>query len=1174
MCGFFPILSSAPQAFAVGTTPTIAITSVTGAVPYTGTANLLSGLPKLATQIGKTITFNVTLSNLTPGQAPTGQVRIHGDDDTKAFYCTTSTFNFSGTEATASCAWKVRSPDAQKFFAKYLTDPTKYKDSNDPATSTDYLNATSAAGREIFVAGIVSVYGLSDSLAIGSSTTITAETHQDFYGKITFNLNGSPIDGCENRTSGSANITCAFEVPAGASTLTFTFDYTPATSYVTAGLSTQFASFPMFHTVGSYYHPNSTSWSAETAYNANYNESTLDSTFYEKDGLYYKLNAANGQAMVMAYKRSVLTNTVNIPATFTATGFSSSNTALNRTNPIFNRTYTVTQIGKSAFQLDSSNIPATLISSLTIPNTVTAIKERAFYRQCNIASIVIPDSVRVIGVDSFSNMEAGNTLDDCVGKSGVVSLVVGAGIESLGDNSLKGTTPSLLQFNGSPESMFFNLKPSNFDAFQFNDAYGRVGDLGLQVNSCSKVISYSGIVTGNFVGSQLKAWQHWATANNCIPNTNLKPAEIFLKPSPIAQPTVDSATVTSLRVTWTAPISDGDSTITGYSLQYSSNSGSTWTQSSCSSCQLSASPYVVTGLDSATVYIFRVNATNGIGTSDWSTPSSPNSTLAFTLPPDFTISPISETATVGVAITGYVLTSVQPSASFAISPSIPAGLSFSTSTGLLSGTPTTVTTSTVYTITGTNTQGTDTATFTLAVIEQAPDFTISPTTLTATVGTAITGYVLTSTYSSNSFAVSPAVPAGLTFSTVTGLLSGTPTVVSTATVYTITGTNTSGTDTATFTLIVNAAPVATPTPTPTPTPTAVVTGPPPSSLKTLTQPKISRDATHYICTTGTFLFIRNGYTEEAPKLTSQTYFLVQNGKIVETIESDKTIAKFEKKSQYLNTTLSCVVQVGQENLISTVTSLDSKKITSANDAKRTELQNVDAKYYADRAAAYAKKDKEFARIVQIKGAEIAAAKTSSAILTASTKYRKSFAAASELWKLELSQASINRALAKETAQANYLDTLEKAGMSVYPQEAKAVVTPTPTPTVTPKPTPSPTQTSNPQPTAQMEKVGTVYMASGSYFLNDATKLTLKALALKINASGAKSILVYGHTDIRGGVNNTVLSQNRAKAVANFLRPLLTSKKISIGWYASKKPAAGGTSAAALALNRRVEIYTK
>ena len=135
--------------------------------------------------------------------------------------------------------------------------------------------------------------------------------------------------------------------------------------------------------------------------------------------------------------------------------------------------------------------------------------------------------------------------------------------------------------------------------------------------------------------------------------------------------------------------------------------------------------------------------------------------------------------------------------------------------------------------------------------------------------------------------------------------------------------------------------------------------------------------------------------------------------------------------------------------------------------------------------------------------------------------------------------------------------------------------PTPKPSVIPTPLPSPTPTkTNAQPTSQMVKVGTVYMASGTYFLNDATKVTLRAIAIKINSSEAKNILVYGHADNRGGVNNTVLSQNRAKAVADYLRPLLKSKNISIGWYSSSKPAVAGTSASALALNRRVEVYTR
>jgi outer membrane protein OmpA-like peptidoglycan-associated protein len=108
----------------------------------------------------------------------------------------------------------------------------------------------------------------------------------------------------------------------------------------------------------------------------------------------------------------------------------------------------------------------------------------------------------------------------------------------------------------------------------------------------------------------------------------------------------------------------------------------------------------------------------------------------------------------------------------------------------------------------------------------------------------------------------------------------------------------------------------------------------------------------------------------------------------------------------------------------------------------------------------------------------------------------------------------------------------------------------------------------------MAKVGTLYMATNSYVLTNASKISLKALALKINASESKQVLVYGHTDVRGGVDNTLLSRNRAKAVSAFLKPLLRNKKLVIGWYASKKPLTTGTSKSDLAKNRRVEIYTK
>jgi len=56
-----------------------------------------------------------------------------------------------------------------------------------------------------------------------------------------------------------------------------------------------------------------------------------------------------------------------------------------------------------------------------------------------------------------------------------------------------------------------------------------------------------------------------------------------------------------------------------------------------------------------------------------------------------------------------------------------------------------------------------------------------------------------------SYSISPAAPAGLTFSTSTGQLSGSPTSLSGATTYTITATNSAGTASKTFVLTVTAA---------------------------------------------------------------------------------------------------------------------------------------------------------------------------------------------------------------------------------------------------------------------------------------------------------------------------------------------------------------------------------
>ena len=153
------------------------------------------------------------------------------------------------------------------------------------------------------------------------------------------------------------------------------------------------------------------------------------------------------------------------------------------------------------------------------------------------------------------------------------------------------------------------------------------------------------------------------------------------------------------------------------------------------------------------------------------------------------------TLTNGVAMSADVPTSSGGAVdSWSISPTLPAGLTFDTATGEISGTPTVISPLTTYTITAMNTGGSDSATITLEVNDEAPSsisYSGSPFTLTN--NTAMTSVTPTSTGGPVvSWTISPALPAGLVLDTSTGEISGTPIVVSASTTYTVTATNTGG----------------------------------------------------------------------------------------------------------------------------------------------------------------------------------------------------------------------------------------------------------------------------------------------------------------------------------------------------------------------------------------------
>ena len=114
---------------------------------------------------------------------------------------------------------------------------------------------------------------------------------------------------------------------------------------------------------------------------------------------------------------------------------------------------------------------------------------------------------------------------------------------------------------------------------------------------------------------------------------------------------------------------------------------------------------------------------------------------------------------------------------FSISPSLPLGLNFDTSTGTISGTPTTETGFTNYTVTVTDDQGTkDQATVRLRARSILLILSLSSNTASLIVGQSMDPVLATVTEGNGKYtlSISPTLPAGLTFDTTTGTISGIP----------------------------------------------------------------------------------------------------------------------------------------------------------------------------------------------------------------------------------------------------------------------------------------------------------------------------------------------------------------------------------------------------------------
>ena len=311
----------------------------------------------------------------------------------------------------------------------------------------------------------------------------------------------------------------------------------------------------------------------------------------------------------------------------------------------------------------------------------------------------------------------------------------------------------------------------------------------------ASLITYT-ITAENSVGSDTATV---AITVNEAPTTSVDVPIISINPATV--------TVTAGTAIQPITISSNGGAVESYSISSTLTTGLSF---STTTGTISGTPTAV-----ASLITYTITAENSVGSDTATVAITVNEAPTTSVDvPIISINPATVTVTAGTAIQPITISSNGGAVeSYSIDPTLPAGLSFSTATGTISGTPTAIATLTTYTITATNSGGTDTATVNITVNEapttsvDVPIISINPATVTVTAGTAIQPITISSNGGAvESYSIDPTLPAGLSFSTATGTISGTPTAIATLTTYTITATNSGGTDTATVNITVNEAP--------------------------------------------------------------------------------------------------------------------------------------------------------------------------------------------------------------------------------------------------------------------------------------------------------------------------------------------------------------------------------
>jgi hypothetical protein len=144
---------------------------------------------------------------------------------------------------------------------------------------------------------------------------------------------------------------------------------------------------------------------------------------------------------------------------------------------------------------------------------------------------------------------------------------------------------------------------------------------------------------------------------------------------------------------------------------------------------------------------------------------------------------------------------------FMISPPLPPGLTINPDLGNIYGIPTAPAPTTIYTVTAASAEGRVKTTVRFTVRDVTPNISYSPNSWNLTQNAPLAGNITPGNSGGVvvTWSIDRTLPAGLTFDTSNGTISGTPTASSPQTNYLVSATNSGGTSSATLTITVVAA---------------------------------------------------------------------------------------------------------------------------------------------------------------------------------------------------------------------------------------------------------------------------------------------------------------------------------------------------------------------------------